>query len=221
MLSNEILKVSTATEWAVIDPFNASRKRAEHSIETCEQHRVKYGKRVNGLHYSFKTRNGRSWSESADDFAVTESRSYGFLFEMLQPNGDKFYAVVRPANFIAPKKDYREYWDAESERRVERARLAKEAQEEQARLQEIKNKIRADALAVAQPQMEHAKDSLLVTIQSLLGIRAMMLASVSMSLDGTWTDEDTDTPKYDAKQTGRVTLDLEDFKRLLNKAMQD
>lgn len=218
MLTNEILKYPRNTEWTVINPHDENRRRYEDSIQSVKNNRVLSGVRVSDNRYAYTGR----WSEDINAFNVTTGRSYGFLMKFLNNStGKEYFAVVKPVNFVAPRAEYEEYWVEENERQ----RVARElAQAEQAKRQAIEEKrhaIRIERHKSAEPEAERVAESIRSSIRTLLGQVAQERTVVRVNVQGEWKNEYTEFEKYVVNQYGAVTLELRDFQRLLERALQD
>lgn len=220
MLSNDIIKVPLATEWAIIKPFGDNRKKHETSIPSTDPRRVEYATRVSNNKYALKTRNGRSWSEDANDFYTTQERSYGYLVKLMH-NGNPIFVVSKPVNFVSTRTEYDLYWDAEKERREQAHLLEVQEAEIRSRRAELRRTIRLEREAQAKPEAERTAEAVTESIGALLGQRTLASTTVKVAFDGTWEDEDSDDPKYTLRQNGTVTMTLQNFQRLLEKAMQE
>lgn len=220
MQSSEIVKAPLKTSWAMIDPLKENRKKHEAGITSVENRRIAYGTRVNNNKYALHTRNGRVWSEDINDFRTTEERTYGYLMKIVRPAGD-IYAVVKPLNFVATQEEYDNYWVVENERRKQEREIQAANAEIQHRRSTLRHEIRREREAQALPEAERTAESIRESIAILLGQRALVSATVKVAFEGTWEDEDSDEPKYQLQQSGTVTLTLQHFQRLLEKAVQD
>jgi hypothetical protein len=218
MLTNEILKYPTNIEWTVINPHDDNRKRSEDSIETVRNNRVLHGFRVNGLRYAVTAR----WSDDINQFPTTNERSYGFLVKFLNATtGRDYYAVVKPTNFVAPRSEYDAYWVAENERlriarEIEQAEYAKQ-QERSAQRRAVENERQQSA----QPEAERVAQGILDSIRTMLGQTTQERSNVRINVQGEWVGENTEHEQYKVKQYGSVTMELQDFQRLMERALQD
>lgn len=221
MLTSEILKVPTNVTWAIINPWKDNRKKFEQSIAQVRPERVRYAKRYNDSHYAM----GQAHSENPLDFSKTQERNYGFLMELERTNSlgqpENYYVVVKPSAFVAPKADYDNVW-ADILKAEE---LAKQEQERQQEIRQRRDTLRRaivqDRRAQAIPEAERLKESTIESILTVLGQRVKDRVRVSVDIAGAWTDEDSDNPQYSITQVGSVTLELQDFQRLLEKALQE
>jgi hypothetical protein len=219
MLTPEILKVPTTTEWAVISKSQQNKYKHETTLEKVEPDRIQYGVRVNGLRYSMD--HGPRWSPDASSFTQIQGRSFGFLMKFTKDDGTNFYSVIKPTNFIATRKDYDAYWDVEQARRTE-ARLAKQAQDaKDAEEYQKRREIETQRMAQAKPEAQHTAEVIAKNIEVLLGSSTRSTARVEVSADGVWEGIGTPQETYRTIQKGSITLQLKDFQRLLEKAMQD
>lgn len=220
MQTNELLKIAIGVELAVIDPFSENRKQYENEPKDVRPQRIKYAKRVNDYRYKLKPTNGRKYSEDIGDFATTTERNYGFLMEV-SGSTQSYYVVVKPKNVISTRAEYDGFWTPELARiKVEtEARHAKEALDQQ-RAQK-RNEIRTAREQQLKPEAERTAETIAETITALLGYRARLSAHIQVEHEGTWEDIDSDNPTYNTKQVGKITLTLNDFQRLLEKAIQE
>jgi type II secretory pathway component PulM len=220
MQTNDVLQIAIGVEVAMIDPNGENRKQYETDIPNVRPQRVRYGKRVSNIRYRTKTTNNRTWSEDLNDFISTTDRNYGFLMEV-DNSGKPYYVVVKPKNIIASRAEYEGFWIPELAR-LEQERIVRDAQREiEQQRQQKRNEIRLAREAQLKPEAERTAEVIGEAISALLGQRARFSATIRVEHEGTWTDEDTDNPQYETRQTGTITLILKDFQRLLEKAMQE
>lgn len=219
MLTPEIEKLPLATEWAVISKNNNNKYKNETTLDAVEPDRISYGVRVNGLRYSLD--HGPKWSHDTSSFTQIHGRSFGFLMKFIHDNGTDVYAIIKPTNFIATRKAYDAYWDGEKFRRAE-ARVAKMAQEARDKEEyQRRREIESERMAQAKPEAQHTAEVIAKNIEVLLGSSTRSTARVEVSADGNWQGIGTPQETYRIIQKGSITLQLNDFQRLLEKAMQD
>jgi hypothetical protein len=221
MLTNQVLAIDKKHELAFIPQNRESRKRTEDTLDKVAPSRVAYGYRVNGLRYNLKSIHNRNVVSDPEEFRTTEERVYGFLIKTINNSGEEVYTVVKPANIVATKHDYRTHWDA-----VEEAeRIAHEAQLERNRLAQEKATQRREVQEARtiplQAEAERTKESLNESIKIVLGNKAWMDSQVSVRADGTWKNLDTPDEEYVSFLVGSVTLSVRDFQRLLEKALAE
>lgn len=221
MLTNEVLAIDKSHELAFIPQSRDSRKRSEDTFQKVAPSRVAYGYRINGLRYNLTSINNRSVVADPDEFRTTEERVYGFLIKTINNAGEEVYTVVKPANIVATKADYRKHWDAveeaqrlEHEAQVERNRIAQEKAVQRREVQEART-------IPLQAEAERTKESLNESIKIVLGQKAWMDSQVNVRTDGTWKNLDTPDEEYVSYLTGSVTLTFKDFQRLLEKALAE
>ena len=218
MQTNDILKHQLNLEWAFIGVNKGNKFRHESSIETVEPERVQYGKMVSKAKFSLT---GRTHSTNLSDFIklpdATTERKYGFLVYIEEPHITPYYALIKPANFIATQSQYELHWDAEKQRR-------KLAQEESERIKEVqrieqarKNKVRDDALYNARLEAERAQQATLDALASVLGSKAKDKTTVKIDVHGDWHFEDDPKGRFIVSKVGVVSIALSDFQRLLEK----
>lgn len=219
MLTPEILKVSTTTEWAVISKNLNNKYKNETTLDAVEPDRISYGVRISDTRYSMD--HGPRWSPDTSSFTQTYGRSFGFLMKFTKDDGTDVYAIIKPANFIATRKAYDAYWDGEKVRRAE-ARVAKMAQEARDNEEyQRRREIETQRMAQAKPEAQHTAEVIAKNIEVLLGSSTRNTARVEVSADGNWQGIGTPEETYRIIQKGSITLQLNDFQRLLEKAMQD
>lgn len=219
MLTPEIEKLPLTTEWTVIRKEQHNKQKFETTVDAVELDRIRYGTRVNGLRYSMD--HGPRWSEDSTVYTQIHGRNFGFLMKFTRDDNSVYYSVIKPTNFIATKDEYKAYWDVETVRRDEE-RIAKAA--EQARANEEYQKrrtIETERMVQARPEAEHTAEVISKNIEVLLGSNTVRTARVSVEVDGTWEGIGTPQETYRIIQKGSITLQLKDFQRLLEKAMQD
>lgn len=220
MQTNEVLQIAVGVEVALIDPNGENRKQYETSVQNVRPQRVRYGKRVSDIRYSPRTRNNRTWSEDLNDFVSTSERNYGFLMEV-ENSGKPYYVVVKPKNFISTRAEYEGFWipelaRLEAEREVQRAN-----EEVRQRRYQQRNEIRNARELQLKPEAERTAEAIAESITAVLGYRSRLNSLIQVEHEGTWENEDTDNPTYHTKQVGKITLTLNDFQRLLEKATQE
>jgi hypothetical protein len=76
-------------------------------------------------------------------------------------------------------------------------------------------------MAQAKPEAQHTAEVIAKNIEVLLGSSTRNTARVEVSADGNWQGIGTPEETYRIIQRGSITLQLNDFQRLLEKAMQD
>jgi len=221
MLANEVLKIDTSLEVAVIDPSQVNRGRNETGIESVKPRRVRYGMRVNGLRYATKSKTGRSWSENLNDFTVTSERVFGYLVKFVLTNGNESYAVVKPTNFIATKSEYQTYWNVREAQEKAEQEAKEKAIELQAQAEARRNAIRTERMAQHLPEAERIAESIRESIYTLLGMGVRIRSTVRADVGGVWENENTPQETYRVQQMGSVTMEMRDFQRLLELAIQE
>lgn len=218
MQTKDIISHPLATEWAVIRPWDGNRSRAEDSIETTEYRRTVKVQLVNTKRYKRNT-NYASDHLSFQEVSANE-KTYGFLVSFTNKNGETLYAVTNPQNFIALWSEYNAYWQPELARRK-----ALEAELEAKRLIELEKTERRDKLRNERRQNERViterlAQSITESIATLLGSASASRSYISTDVDGEWVNIDTQYEDYRITTSGTVRLELKDFQRLLEYAIE-
>lgn len=220
MQTNEVLQIAVGVEVAMIDPNGENRKQYETSVQSVRPQRVRYGKRVSDIRYRTKTTNNRTWSEDLNDFVSTTDRNYGFLMEV-ENSGKPYYVVVKPKNFIATRAEYEGFWIPELARLEEERAVQRANEEVRQRRYEQRNEIRKARELQLKPEAERTAEAIAESITAVLGYRSRLNSLIQVEHEGTWENEESDNPTYHTKQVGKITLTLNDFQRLLEKAIQE
>lgn len=218
MQTKDIIQHPLATEWAIIRPWDGNRSRTEDSIETTEYRRVVKAQLVNTKRYKRTT----NYASDPLSFAEVSSneKTYGFLVAFTNNNGETLHAVANPQNFIALWSEYYAYWQPELERRK-----VAQAEQEARRLIEIAKQEKRDALrterrANAKVIADRMAQSINESIIALLGAQASYRAHISTDVDGDWVNVETEYEDYRITSSGTVRLELKDFQRLLEYAIE-
>lgn len=219
MLTPEIERLPLTTEWAVIRKEQHNKQKFESSVDSVELDRIRYGVRVNGLRYSMD--HGPRWAEDPSVFTQIHGRTFGFLMKFTRDDGTIYHSVIKPSNFIATKADYTAYWDVETVRREEERQAKAIAQARANEEYQKRQEIESERMLQARPEAEHTAEVIAKNIEVLLGSSTRSTARVDVGVAGDWYGIGTPQETFRVIQKGSITLQLKDFQRLLEKAMQD
>jgi hypothetical protein len=220
MLTSEILKISPQVEMAVI-PENVHKRKKTEQLKDLTSDKVRFGKRVNNNHYAPRNKYNNITSLEKDDFFVTESKSFGFLYEIERGDGTVFYASIKPSQIVATRAEYDAYWIPEIERRKVEAELRKAEEVRQAEIRERRYAVEKERKEQHEAEALGLAESVRESILALLGQRAYDKALVRNNITGSWVSVDTEYETYRVEQLGTVTIEIRDFQRLLEKALKE
>jgi hypothetical protein len=225
MLNNEVLNIPVGTAVVVMDSNQYARKRYEDEVHQIDPSRTKTGVKYSNTRYEALKQGNRDWSEDPADFTPAQEgdRTAGFLVEFVSSgaSGIKYYMVVKPRGFVSTLADYDAVWAGIIAQRQVEAEARAKAQEIAQRREQQRRTIRDGVLAQQKVMQDSLKETLVSTIKSVLGRYEEHWLDISFSTDGSWENEDSDAPIFNAVQTGYVRLSYKDFQRLLEKAIQE
>jgi hypothetical protein len=213
-----VLKAGLNTEWAVIPPWVRATKG--NSI-TSTAHAIK-ATLVSDKHYMKST----GLSKDASWFQTTSEKNFGLLVQIPNRSGDMVYAVISASHFISSWTEYDTFWVAENLRLAEVAKVHEAKRAAQQAKADARQAVETKALASSNEVAERLAVSIEQTLAELLGARfstAKRLGSVAMSVrsKGTWNNLDLDNEEFVVVQTGSISMDLQLFQRLLEKAVNN
>jgi hypothetical protein len=199
MLTKDILAMPPTTEWAVLSPRAYARKT------DIKDGRITRDKADKVTLVSYDT--------YADTHIVTDDinapqfrKSSGERTKRFLVTNGVVYYVRSASDFIDQYSVMEKKWSV--------------AEAEYAKHQETRAKreaIRSSAVAQAEVNAQSTKDSIQESIKHVLGREGYIMTNVKVFVEGDWVKEDTDSPEYQTKLGGEVTIPYQQFMRLMEK----
>jgi hypothetical protein len=207
MIASEIRK-KAATAFAVVGNYNVRQKSIQaKSVDRRHTDKVTV---VDSVNY-YEVDDWVSVSDNPSAFKQAEAGQKGGKGFLVRDENSK-YRVVRASMFIATYDEMETVWaGAEAQAAQERA------------VREQTEKVKNDAVATIQSQVEAVRVSIQRTLNSILPTNEANSVTVSAVASGDWTHDRNDptaTPVYEAYLSGNVTIPISVFQRLLETVLE-
>jgi hypothetical protein len=197
MQSKDILRAnSTHTTWAIATSWMSKEAKSDPARLTTRGQCAEVRLVDPGNFYYLRQVHNNNTGVAEWRVAPTTERTKGWLIERVS-DGERW--VVKSADILAPWGELDIAWTTQ-----EASRANAQAEEER------RNALRRGEDARVIANNERIEVSLASSLKALLGEATPV--AVNLGIEGKWND---DYSQYHAKTSGRVTVDVRDFQRLL------
>jgi hypothetical protein len=212
MQTKDIIKQPLTQEWAVVGLGHKMRNDDKTNLNIFTRRLVS---KVTLVSYDTYAET-HSWEQTKDApiFVKTDlDKTKRFLVREVRNDGTEAYFVRPASEFLADWATVDTKLTAQEAEEDAKSKAQQAEQEERQRRYEIERQARETNEA----NLESAKEASIQTIRSVLGFTGVALTKVELYSTGTWS---ADGSVYTPKIGGDVTIDYNEFQRLIEKVME-